>query len=46
MNTTKRNKQHRTEQRAKCLRARQGPLRVKFLANANELDQRETQLEC
>ena len=45
-NTTKRNKRHRTEQRAKCLGARRGPLPVKFLADANKLDQTKTQLEC
>ena len=45
-NTAKRNKRHRTEQRTKCLGARRGPLPVKFLADANKLDQRKTQVEC
>ena len=36
-NTTERNRQHKTEQTAKCLITRRGPLRVKFLATANEL---------
>ena len=43
--TTKRNRRHRTEQRTECLRARRGPLPVKFLAIANELGQRKTQLK-
>ena len=45
-NSTKRKKRYRTELRAKCLGARRGPLPVKFLAEANKLDQRKTQLEC
>ena len=39
-----RNRRHRTEQRTECLRARRGALPVKFLAIANELGQRKTQL--
>ena len=39
-----RNKQHRTKQDAECLRTRQGLFPTKFLATANELGQRKTQL--
>ena len=45
-NTTERERRYRTDQRTKSLRAQQGPLPAKFLATANELGQRKTQLKC
>ena len=36
-----RNRRDRTEQRLKCIRARQSSLPIKFLATANELENRQ-----
>ena len=44
-NDTERKRQHKTKQNAACPKTRMDPLPPKFLATANEIGQRKTQLQ-